>query len=940
MRSRPEPSGGAAWLGDASPAHLVGRDAELATLRELLDRITHEGQVLVLLGEAGIGKSVLLADVARRASNAGMQVLSVTGRESESNLAFAGLYQLLRPVLSSVSDLPDRQRRALLGALGLTPDPVAADRLLTGIAVLTLLSDVAERSPAIVIVDDAHWLDRSSLDALAIAGHRLDTEQIGLILSVRATVLPAGFDHGVPELRLRPLSAAQAGQLLDDQPGPPRGRARSQVMAQAAGNPMALIELAKMIAADPAAGRRWVAEPLPLTDRLTAVIAAQLTALPGRTRDALLLAAVADSADLAIAAIGMSDIDAGVLAPAERLGVVRVDTSGLHFSHPLVRSAVYHTARLARRSAAHREVAEMLSDQPDRRAWHLAAAAPGTDEHVASLLEATAAQAQRRGGAAAAALALERAAELSPELEARARRLLSAAVTAVPTGQTDWVQDLATRALAVTADPELRMLARRSIGWALAWSSQHAAAMAALIPVAREAADYDPLIAWDALATAAAVAYQSGELDGVQAVQDTLAVLEHAAEPSDAAELLAVEALRVWIRASTSPYHDRAEIIARVDRAASAALDEPFLSRAGSAAWLLDRSDLAVGLLQAARKLLQAPGVRGASGGSLSALGWACLDAGRWDDALNVAAEADDLAAAYQMDIVSASSDLIAGTIMAARGQGEAARAAISRALASDPEQSRSVLARARYALGMAALADGHYLMAYGQLRELFTDDGSPLHYHVSYLGVADLAAAAAGADRRIEGRDLLGRIQAKMDGTLSPRLDQLMDRAHGLLADPARPEAYFDKALSDPVGDMWPFERAQLRLDYGEWLRRGRRINEAKPFLTAALEAFRQLHAEPWMMRAEAELRACGVAVTGATTTPGALWQLTPQQRQMVYLAGSGLSNREIGDQLYLSPRTVASHLYRSYPKLGIAGRHQIRGLLGHADVPSDGSA
>ena len=912
---------------------LVGRADDLDRLQVLVGPSPNSSRVIAVLGDAGMGKTALLEDLARRSADAGLRVLSVTGRESESNLAFAGLHQLLQPVLAAASDLPARQASALLGALGLTPDPVSPDRLLTGIAVLTLLSDLSEESGVLVIVDDAHWLDRSSLDALAFAGHRLDTEPVVLVLGVRGTAPPAGFDRDISELQLKSLSPSDSGRLLDQQPRPPRGRARRQVLAQAAGNPMALIELARAIAADPTAGRRWDAEPLALTDRLTTIIVAQLATLPEPTQHALLLAAVADNTDSEVAASSIAGLDPGTLVPAEQLGLIKVETTGVTFSHPLVRSAVYHSAPFATRAAAHGAVAAALHERPDRRAWHLAAAALKPDEDVASLLAATASQAQRRGGAAAAALALERAAELSPDPEAQARRLMSAATIAVPTGQADWVQDLATRALAVSADPRLRLLARRSAGWAMAWSSQHAAALSAILPVAREASGHDPLMAWDALATASTIAYQSGDLEAVRAVQDTLAFLQQAAQPSpNHAQLPTVEALQLWIRASTSPYRDAAEVLPLLKRTARAALEEHFLSRAGAAAWLLEQTDLAITMLQAARKLLQDPRVRGASGASLIALGWACLDAGRWDDALEAAAEAEDLATAYQLDIVSASADLIAGTILAARGEGGAARKRISAALASDPEHSRSVTARARHALGLAALAEGDSVMAYGQLRQLFTDEGAPLHYHISYLGIADLAAAAARADRRIETRDVSNRIQMKLDGRPSPRLTQLIGRAQGLLADPASPQAYFDEALSDPAGDLWPFERAQLRLDYAEWLRRRRRINEAKPVLAAALEAFRQLRARPWMQRAEAELRACGVAVASSPAVPDALWQLTPQQRQIIYLAGHGHSNREIADQLFLSPRTVASHLYRSYPKLGISGRHQLHDLIAQA--------
>jgi DNA-binding CsgD family transcriptional regulator len=919
-----------------SAPRLLGRDAERAQLLPLHDPVPDRGRELLLLGDAGMGKTALLADAAGRARGAGMLVLSIAGKESESNLAFAGLHQLLRPVTPSITGLPSRQAKALREVLGLEAEPAGVDRLMTGIAVLSLLSGLAHESPVLLVVDDAHWLDRSSLDALAFAACRLGPERVVLLAGARGTASPAGFGHEFPQLRLGPLSPADAGRLLDDQPGSPAGHARRQVLEQAAGNPMALIELAKAIAADPAAGRRWAAEPLPLTDRLTAVIAAQLAALPEAAQDALLLAAVGDSADAAAAASVLAGLEAEVLAPAEDAGLVKMDRAGVHFSHPLVRSAVYHSAAFARRAAAHRRLARALHDQPDRRAWHLAAAALRPDEHVAALLSATATQAASRGGAAAAALALERAGELSPDRDDQARRLVSAAAAAAATGQADWVQELATRALAVTGDPHLRLVARRSAGWALAWSSQHAEALEALIPVAREATAVDPVMAWDALATASTVAYQCGEPSAVQAVRDTLAHLEQAT-PSwlSAGQQADADAARLWILASTAGCGDASRFIAP-DPAALAGHPETPLSRAGAAAWLLDRPELAIGLLQEARQLLRAPHVRGASGASMSALGWACLDAGRWEEALEAAAEADDLAIAYRMRIVAASSSLIASTILAARGEAAAARDRIARALARDTEQSRSVVARARHALGIAALAEGDYLIAYAQLRQLFADDGTPLHYHVSYLAIADLAAAAVRAERRIEGRDLLTHVQAKAARTPSPRIDQLLGRALGIIAEPPGPESHFAKTLSDPAGTQWPFERAQLCLDFGEWLRRQRRINDAKPVLASSLETFRQLRARPWERRAEAELRACGVPIA-RTPAAQALSGLTPQQREIVQLAAHGRTNREIADRLFLSPRTVASHLYRCYPKLGVAHRNQLRDLIDA--VPSDAS-
>ena len=925
---------GPGGLPAPQPAAIIGRDAGLARLRALVDPVPQASQVLLVTGEAGMGKTVLLADTADRARLSGVQVLAVTGRESESRLAFAGLHQLLRPVLARAAGLPARQGRALSGALGLSADPVAPDPLLTGVAVLTLLSDLAERSPVLVVADDAHWLDRSSLDALAFAASRLDAEPVVLLAGARGQVPPPGFDRGFPELHLGPLPAAAAGLLLDMQPRPPRGRARAQVLAQAAGNPLALIELAQVIADDPAASRRWAAEPLPLTDRLTAVLTSRFAALPDPARAALLLAAVADGPELSAAAGHGGGPDAQILAPAEQLGLVTVDRAGLQFTHPLVRSAIYHSAPFAQRAAAHRQLAAALPGQPDRRAWHLAAAALLPDEEVASLLEATADQAQHRGGAAAAALAMERAAELSPDPEDRARRLAAAASAAVPTGQADWVQDLATRALAVTADPELRLTARHHAGWALAWSGRRSAALPALLSVAEEAARDLPALAWDALGSAATVAYQSGMPASRRVVDRVLGLLERQGPPPPDVD---VNVLRLWIRTSADPIGSRNQLLPDLRKIVGSPVEEPSLWRIASAAWLLDESDLAITLLQDAMQRLRAPGVRGTSGGSLTVLGWAYIDTGRWDEALDAAAEAAGLAEANQMDIVAASADVITATVLALRADSGAARRHAARALATvDPAECGLVAARARRALGVAALADGSYLQAFTQLRGLFGEDGTPLHNYASYLGVADLAEAAVRADRRMEGRDVIEHALSRLDGIASPRLEQLIARARGILANPVDSEVHFGTALADPAGDQWPFERAQLRLDYAEWLRRRRRINDAKPVLTQALETFRRLGARSWAQRAQAELRACGVAATGVPGKPDALEELTPQQRQIVRLASHGLTDREIGDRLFLSPRTVSSHLYRSYPKLGVASRHQLRDVIALASTPA----
>ena len=395
--------------------------------------------------------------------------------------------------------------------------------------------------------------------------------------------------------------------------------------------------------------------------------------------------------------------------------------------------------------------------------------------------------------------------------------------------------------------------------------------------------------------------------------------------------------LRLWIRASADPIGSRNQLLPDLRKIVGSPIEEPSLWRVASAAWLLDESDLAIGLLQDAMQRLRAPGVRGTSGGSLTVLGWAYIDTGRWDEALDVAAEAASLAEANQMELIAASADVITATVLALRADSGGARSHAVRALAAvDPAECGLVAARARRALGVAALADGSYLQAFTQLRGLFSEDGEPLHNYASYLGVADLAAAAVRADRRMEGSDVIEHALSRLDGTASARLEQLIARARGILASPDGAEAHFDKALADPAGDQWPFERAQLRLDYAEWLRRRRRINDAKPVLAQALGTFRRLGAQSWAQRAQAELRASGVAVAGAAGEPDALGELTPQQRQIVRLASDGLTDREIGDRLFLSPRTVSSHLYRSYSKLGVASRHQLRDVIARAGPPA----
>ena len=552
-------------------------------------------------------------------------------------------------------------------------------------------------------------------------------------------------------------------------------------------------------------------------------------------------------------------------------------------------------------------------------------------------MEDSAAQAQRRGGAAAAARALERAAELSPGEPDKARRLLAAADLALAAGQADWVLELAGKVLTLTSDPDLRIAARLDIGWSLLWSNRNADAFETLLAVAAEASGRLPALAWGATWMAATVAHQTGLPEvcaRARAALDTLDALGGPAPSAEGWPASRADEYRIWIRACTDPFGERAEIVPYLQRIAGGPLSDP--ATVGAAAWVLDETELAIRLLREALGCAARPwGARRQRWRAL-ALEWAYIDSGRWDDALTAAREASDIAAAYKMETVAGSADLTTAIVAAVRGDHDQVAPLLARVRAGvDTAEYRGFAARTWQAAGLAALAQGNYVTAYAQLSQLFAADGTPLHHHFSYLAIADLAAAAARAERHLEAKALLERALIRVSSASGPRLGQLAARARGLLAEPADAEAHFAAPLADPAGDTWPFERAQLQLDYGEWLRRQRRINDAKPILGTALETFRRLGATPWTRRTESELRACGVPVQAPPAAAGVLDGLTAQQREIVILAGHGLTNGEIADRLFLSPRTVASHLYRSYPKLSIAGRHQLRDLIDQQSTP-----
>ncbi|MFD0413789.1 ATP-binding protein [Streptomyces sp. NPDC127108] len=925
-------------LDSGSGELILGRDVELARLFRAVDSAAAD-PVVMLVGDMGTGKSALLDRAVRRAEAGGARVLRAEGSEAESSLAFSALHQLLRPVRAGVDELPERQRAAMRAAFGTAQDtafgagqdsdrnPDAPDPMLLGVAVLSLLSALGDHHPVLVVLDDVQWFDRASLDALSFAARRLEGEPVTMLIGTRGGAHLPGFDRRLPTLTLGPLDKAAADRLLDKQPKPPTGRTRTRILDQAGGNPLALVELTRAATAHDTAAGLPSAGPLPLGDHLERIFAARLTGLPAATTRALLLLAAMDSADSAITVLaGLPRAEDEVWLPAEQAGLVRRTGRDVRFRHPLVRSAVYHAASSGARREAHLALAASLRDEPDRRAWHLAAACPGPDAAVSADLERTAVRARRRGGHAAAAKALQRAADLAPRREDSARLLVEAAAAAVFTGDIAWVEELTAGAHARTQDAALLTAAAVQAGRLAVLTVRHAVVFSRLAHAAEQLALARPAAALDLLSGAAVVSFYSGDDAQRRRVQDILRSLPEDG-PRTGPHSGPHTGARTWVRAVSDPLGDRAELLRLLPQLAAEAEAGPErLTTVGIMAWLLDETPRAVRAFDEAFDRWESQGTLPEGLGG--AVAWAYVERGRWEQAREACVRTAEVGRAAGLDHAVACAAAVHATVLACQGDTAAARARAEEALALiDPLESRSVCVYARRALGAAAAADGAHEAAYDQLRTVFTAAGAPVHHHASYPALADLAAAAVRCGRRAEAHAIVERSARALADNASPRLRALISRARGLLSDPEDAEPHFRAALADPVLERWPFEYAQTLLDLAEWLRRRRRVAEARGPLTEALETFRRLGARPWVERALAESRAAGLDVTDPA--PDALAELSPQQRQIVRLAARGLTNREIGERLFLSPRTIGSHLYRSFPKLGVTARSQLRDLI-----------
>lgn len=900
-------------------APLYGRDEELSAVGELLTRARDGGDsaALVVRGDAGIGKTALL-DAAAAAD--GFRTIRAVSVEAEAELPYAGLHLLLRGNVDRLDALPGVQAEALRGALGLAAVAGPPDRFLVGLAVLSLLAELAADRPLVCLVDDAQWLDRASADALLFAARRLGSEGVVMLFGARpgAGVLSA---PGLPELRLQGLPADAATELLNAQGDLPVGL-RYRILAESAGNPLALIELPHALGpADSGDG------PLPLTERLRDAFEGQVSGLPDGTRTLLLVAAAEGAGALPVILRAAAEFGASLddLEPAEQARLVEVSERTLTFRHPLVRAAVHHAAALGMRRKVHQALAAALAgpDDADQRAWQLAAAADGPDEQVAADLEHTAVRAKERTGDAGAWY--ERAAELSTDPAAKARRLTLAAASAAESGELERAAELARRGESLTGDPALTARLAQILATAEFLHGDTAGGHRRLIEAADHVRTADPALSAALLLEAMHTAWYTGQRELAESVARLEALdLPPGESPAPLARLLIHATSPILGRPSPDSGERTDAAFAEARR--TAAGDGQDLVLVSGAAVILGRDRLAQDIAAELTGELRRHGMIGWLPGTLFYAASAQAYGGRLDEARQTLTEALQLATdtAQQRWIDQLAE--IAAHLAAAEGDEDEVRRLTDAAQVTVREPAWRT-PWTSWALGLLDLGLGRAESALTRLSELA--EGRRFFHILATRSTPDLVEAAVRVGKPGAASEPLDRYEQWVGHVDQPWARAVLHRCRALLTDDdADAERNFLAALGPQVAEVRPFEQARTRLLYGEWLRRGKRKAEARTHLGAALETFERIGARPWADRARTELTATGTSAPGRAAASGAAAALTPQELQIVRLARQGLSNKDIAAQLFLSPRTVGSHLYRAYPKLGVLSRGELAGL------------
>ena len=898
---------------------LTDRDGEREVLDRLVDAVrAGESRVLVIRGDPGVGKTVLLDYLAERAG--GCRVARAAGVHSEMELAFAGLHQLCAPMLDYLDQIPAPQRDALRTALGLAAGP-PPDRFLVGLAVLSLLSEVAGDQPLICLIDDEHWLDQASEQTLGFVARRLAADPVALVFSARD---PGAELAGQPQLVVEGLRADHARALLDSAlAGPLDTRVRDLIVAETRGNPLALLELPRGLTPAELAGGFGL-PATQLTSRIEASFGRQLDALPAQTRRLLQLAAADPSGDRSLLWRAAGRLDLGVQAgvPAVEAGLVEFD-GRVRFRHPLARSAAYRSASRAERQQLHAALAAVTDFQldPDRRAWHLAQAAPDKDEEVAAELERSAGRAQARGGMAAAAAFLERAALLTGDPARRAGRALAAAQAKVHAGAAGAARDLLAMAeagpLSDLEQARLELVRARLVSA----TSRGGDAPLLLLRAAQRLEGIDISLARATYLDAVAAAIYAGRLasPGASTIEVARAAAAaplppHRPRPPD---LLLDGLTTLFTRGYTAALPLLRQAVAAAEESTPADEEPHWLWLAcvmASHVWDDERWELlSRRYIQLVRQL-----------GALSELPLAL------DRRIRPLLFAGELtAAAGLLDETRTVEDATGNppwhygalSLAAFRGNQATAAALISSIMRDVTQRGEG------YGIACAEWANAVLSNGLGLPRDAVVAAERAAEYHGD-LGfyrwaLVELVEAAVHSGKTETAADAYRRLTETTSPAGTDWALGLAARSRALLSDGAQAEDGYREAISRLDRPQIRVELARAYLLYGEWLRRENRRADARSQLRIAHEMLDAMGLAAFAERARRELAATGETVRARTV--GTVTALTAQEAYIARLARDGRTNAEIGAQLFLSVRTVEWHLRKIFIKLGIGSRREL---------------
>jgi len=903
---------------------LLGREREREQLYALVEG-AREGRSgsLLLVGEPGVGKTALLDDALARAS--GMRVLYATGVESETELPFSGLSQLLSPLTARLDELPAPQGAALAGALALGP-PAPGDPLAVGVATLSLLALGAEDSGLLLGIDDAHWMDAASLRAVAFAARRVRAESLVFLFAVREDI-PSLLDSArLPSLQIGGLGAAAARELLNLTAPSLAPGVVAAVLDTAQGNPLALTEMPRALSEDEAAGRRPLAQPLRAGLGVEQAFLRRIDAEPERVRRALLVAAAAEHGEADV--LGTALVEAGTawtdLEHAERAGIISLERH-IQFRHPILRSAVYYSAQAADRRTAHRSLAAALEaqDDPHRVAWHRALAQASPDEEIAAALAGAGEDARARNAPAAAARALELSAQLTPDAETRAKRLVAAAESLILSGRIQEARERLDQALEATSDEELRVEARCLSAATLVGGGAPFQAYIMLTAEAARLQHSDP-------GRAAGIYVQAAY--GAMAASRPI----EACESAERACALAEPIGGIVLIAAANARSDALLLVGEVERARAVRppeieeleqADPLHVAQPGAAATFTAiagyeaESYRHLARVAATLRSLSAPGLLAFPLGALAHIEFRL---GRWREAYATGQEALEFARAAGLVGYDSFALTALAHVDAGQGRYEACRARAEQALEVARMGTEVGFLYALPALVLAALGQGDPEEASGRGDELVR-----LYQERSYrapgiaLWHANVIEAYALAGRRADAERLSERFSDEAATTEHPWALAASARCRGLLAGEDAFESAFAESLRLHQDVPLVFERARTELALGERRRRARRRADAREPLRSALSTFESLGADPWTERARAELLACGARPR--RREPGPSEELTPHELRVAQVIARGVTNREAAAELFLSPKTIDFHLQQVYRKLGIHSRAEL---------------